>query len=386
MVEHDRLEQPVSSSLNLSDAQRLKFEVLALGISIDDSAAAELAMRNGDRPLTPADYASTSGVILKLDDEVWVNAPIEMYNPNFVGATPYSLVHRGGRFVVEGGGLSSNAAFWLPPTYHGQIGSYGMALNDFVFTHGDRVRLAPIQGCAMTCKFCNLPYEFRYGLKSIEAMVDAVSVALADPLQPARHMLISGGTPKAGDVSYLREVYRRMLTSFPELEIDIMMAPVDGVFDLAELRDLGVHQLSINLEIFNSDIARRIMRQKHQQGLDLYLRFIDSASTLLGAGSVRSMLLVGAEPLEDTLAGARRILDAGGIPVLSPFRPDPATPLRDFPPPSADDLFAAYVECSALAASCGTTLGPDCPPCTHNTLTLLEPASVVYRHPHPVVV
>jgi hypothetical protein len=27
-------------------------------------------------------------VILRLEDDVWVNAPIETYNPNFVQATP----------------------------------------------------------------------------------------------------------------------------------------------------------------------------------------------------------------------------------------------------------------------------------------------------------
>jgi hypothetical protein len=369
-----------------SDAQQLKFQILASGISIAESAYDALALRNGDRPLTPADFASTSGIILALEDEVWVNAPIEAHNANFVGVTPFTLEFGDGGFVVEGEGLRSLASFWTPPLYHGTTDSDGTELNKYVFTHGDRVRLAPIQGCSMTCKFCNLPYEFRYATKSIQAMVNAVEVALADSLQPARHMLISGGTPKVADIDYLKEVYRVMLASFPDLEVDIMMAPVEGLLDLAELRDLGVNQLSINLEIHNGEIAKSLMRQKYNQGIDHYLGFIETAVAVLGPGSVRSMLMVGSEPEEETLAGVRRILDVGGIPVLSPFRPDPATPLRDQEPPSAASLMKVYSRSQGLAASAGVTLGPDCPPCSHNTLTLFDPEVENYRYAQPITV
>lgn len=371
--------------ISLTEAQRLKFEVLASGISVDDDCATVLATKNHQRPLTPADYASTSGLILRLDDEVWVNAPVSNYNPNFVANPAFTLSLRGGSFQLAGEGLSSSASIWIPPEYHGHQMQGGRPWNNFVVTHGDRARLAPIGGCAMACKFCNIPYEDPYETKPLDRLVEATRRALNDPVQPARHLLISGGTPRANDVPYLRDVYRRILTEFPGIEVDVMMAPVDGLFDLEELRDLGLHDLSINLEVYDEVSARTLMPHKYRQGLDHYLGFLERASHTIGPGRVRSMLMVGLEPAPSTLSGVQAIVNAGAVPVLSPFRPDPSTPLKDQPPLPADAMQQIFLDALAIAKKAGTNLGPECAPCTHNTLALVEPAAGANRDSLPSV-
>jgi radical SAM superfamily enzyme YgiQ (UPF0313 family) len=286
--------------------------------------------------------------------------------------------------VVHGEGLSSPAEFWLPPLYHGGVGSNGKPYNYYTFTHGDRLRMSPIMGCAMVCKFCNIPYEDRYGTKPIEAIIESIRTALTDPLQPAQHMLISGGTPHERDIGFLQDVYERTLTEFTGLEIDIMMVPIDGLLNLPRLDALGIHQFSINIELFNREAAERLMRQKYGRGLEWYLDFIEAATETLGPGRVRSMLLLGLEPLEDTLRGVAAISGRGGIPVLSPFRPSPGTPLAELSPPSALELEEAYMRSLEVARDSGVPLGPDCPPCTHNTLTLTaDIPGAGYRHTVP---
>ena len=369
--------------MNFSDAQALKFELLAQGLTISVAAKEYLAEVNEGRPLTPADYASTSGVILELEDDVWVNAPIPEYNPNFVERTPFVLDFDSDGLFVRGNGLASRARFWLPPRYHGKLASNGKPYNYYSFTHGDRARLSPIMGCAMVCKFCNIPYEDRYGTKPVDVITETLRVALDDPYQPAAHVLISGGTPHERDIPYLRGVYEQVLCDFPGLEVDIMMVPIDGLLDLARLDQLGVHQLSINIELFGTELARKVMRQKFGRGLDWYLEFLERGTEILGEGRIRSMLLVGLEPREDTLRGVKAIVERGCVPVLSPFRPSPATPLSDWPPPTAAELRDTYVAASEIAAAAGRELGPDCPPCSHNTLTF--PAQG-YRHPRPLMV
>jgi hypothetical protein len=373
----------------LSDAQELKFELFARGLAIAPSAAAVLQEVNEGRALTPADYASTSGVILRLEDDVWVNAPIETYNPNFVHSTPLVLEHTGDGFVVRGSGRETKAAFWRPPGYHGGIGPDGAPLNNYVFTHGDRVRLAPVRGCHFVCTFCNIPYEDRYGTKAVNSMLHAVRAAVDDAVQPAHHLLISGGTPSRRDVPYLRGVYEQVLHAFPKLATDIMMVPMPGLYDLSRLDALGLAEISVNLEVYSDEVAARVMRQKHRQGRDYYLQFLADAAEVLGGRRVRSMLMVGLEPVEGTLAGVRAIAERGCVPVLSPFRPDPATPLRDLPPPDADTLRTVWTEASAIAADYGLSLGPDCPPCTHNTMTFVprgDKSTTLYPHPLPRMV
>jgi uncharacterized radical SAM superfamily protein len=236
----------------------------------------------------------------------------------------------------------------------------------------------------MVCKFCNIPYEDRYSTKPIDAMLEALRAAINDPTQPAHHILISGGTPHEKDFEFLQETYRQVLKEFNDFPVDIMMVPVDGLLDVEELASLGVNELSINIEIINEELAHRYMRQKLQHGLDHYLRFIEKATQILGERRVRSMLMVGLEPVEDTLTGVRLILEAGGVPVLSPFRPDPVTPLSEHPPPTANDLIEVFVEATSLANRIGISLGPDCPPCTHNTVTLAS-RNAYYQRPIPVL-
>lgn len=371
-----------------TDAQLLKFELLEKGIVLSDAASVALIELNGDRTLSPNDYASTSGMILELEDEVWVNVPIALYNSNFVMGTPFRLDFDGS-FVVEGKGLLSRARFWPQPAYHDSSNQFG-PLNNFVVTHGDRARLSPVRSCAMTCSFCNIPFDdpiTDYRLKSVESLIDATRVALADQIQPARHILISGGTPKPKDIEWMQELYATVLTEFSQVQVDLMMVPLPGLFDLPRLAALGLHELSINLELYNRDSAKRYMRQKYNQGLEFYLDFIEQASENLGPGRARSMLMVGLEPLDDTLAGVRAIAQRGGTPVLSPFRPEPTTPLRSVPPPSATLMRQAFERAQEITEDYQLSLGPDCPPCSHNVIGFARrrDGAIVYPHESPTM-
>jgi hypothetical protein len=371
----------------LSAAQRLKFQLLAEGIEISRLARKALREATSQSDLTPADYASTTGLILELDDDVWVNAPINDHNPNFVSGSRFVLDYGVDGLCVHGAGLASQARFWPPPRYHGQKERFG-PLNHFAVTHGDRARLSPVRGCAMTCTFCNIPYDDPldvYGTKPIDALLEAARVAVRDERQPAHHMLISGGTPKRPDFGFMQELYRRVLQEFPPKTVDIMMVPLPGLLDLPLLDKLGLNEISINIEVFSETSAKQVMRNKYNQGLRFYLDFIAHAAEVLGPGRVRSMLMVGLEPMEMTLAGVAAIVERGGVPVLSPFRPDPATPLRDRKPAGAAELEQTYLHAVDVAASRGAMLGPDCPPCTHNTLSFVAPGSP-YRHQRPVMV
>jgi hypothetical protein len=370
----------------LTTAEHLKFRLLSNGLAITPEAQEYIDGHNAGRPMTPADYASTSGVILALDDDVWVNAPINLYNPNFVLDTAFVLDLADGALVVRGEELESAAGMWLPPLYHGETNPWGEPYDSYAFTHGDRVRVSPIEGCSMACKFCNLPYEFRYRTKRVQGLVDAVQRAITDPLQPASHVLISGGTPREQDIEYVQSVYEAVITGFPELSVDIMMVPKEDLMDPEWLRGIGVGEISVNLEIYDLGLSRDLMRQKAKQGRDTYLDYLEHAAHVLGPGRVRSMLMVGLEPMESTLAGVNAIAGRGAVPVLSPFRPDPKTPLRDAKPSDSDRLEEIYLKAREIAAGHGVSLGPSCIPCSHNTLTLAAEGSGdacrYFGHPH----
>jgi len=310
---------------------------------------------------------------------VWVNAPIQGHNPNFITAPPpHVLDFDDAGFSIRSGG-EAVPAWPLPvPDYHDQLNPSEEKYTSYAITHTDRVRISPIKGCGMVCKFCDLPYDHRYRRKRIDGLIESVQRALDDEALPARHVLISGGTPKEEDVDYLRTVYRSVAEAFPSRRVDIMMVPVPGLLDPRSLHDEGIEGLSINIEIYNRQIAYSLMRQKYDLGIEYYLDFIEKAVTVFGPGKVRSLMVAGIEPPEDTLQAVRELAARGCDPVLSPFRPDPSTPMSHHPVPSADLLERLYGESLEIISRYSVKLGPRCIPCQHNTLTFPDGSSDYY--------
>jgi hypothetical protein len=364
----------------LTPVQRLKLDLFTEGLTLSEAARRELCAGEERRPLTLADYASTSGISIELPGGIWVNAPIQEFNPNFVHAPPHRLELEDGKFFVGSGELRVPARPLPVPSYHDQLNRWGEPYKLLAITHTDRVRISPVEGCAIACQFCDLPYEYRYRTKSVEALVDSVDRAVRDPWLPARHVLISGGTPRPEDYGYVQEVYARVAAAFPELDVDVMMVPMPGLLDLEALHAMGIHGLSINFEMFNEDLARRIMRPKARLGRAYWLAFIERAVAVFGPGRVRSLLLVGLEPLVDTLRGVEALAERGCDPVLSPFRPDPSTPLRATPPPPADLLAETYQRALDIVERHEVKLGPRCIPCHHNTLTFPDDSGAYTCH------
>jgi hypothetical protein len=83
--------------------------------------------------------------------------------------------------------------------------------------------------------------------------------------------------------------------------------------------------------------------------------------------------------MEETLRGVEALAERGCFPILSPFRPDPGTPLRNHLPPNANSLEETFLRSLDIAEYRGVKLGPRCIPCTHNTLTLPDGSQLYYR-------
>ena len=207
----------------------------------------------------------------------------------------------------------------------------------------------------------------------------SVRRALDDRVLPAHHVLISGGVPRDEDWGWQGEVYETIAAAFPQVHVDIMMVPVPGHFNAQRLYDSGIHGLSVNLELYDSELSRRIMPRKSALSRDVWFDFIEHAVDIFGQGRIRSLLMVGVEPMESTLAAVDELARRGCEPVLSPFRPDPATPMRDHAPPTVEFLDEVYCRAREIAARHDAKLGPRCIPCMHNTLTFPDGSDYYYR-------
>jgi len=356
----------------LTVEQELKLYLLAHGVRIDPAAEASWLDQFGG-PLTLNEYASTSGVALYTHDGIWINAP---FIEAFTEQTEARLICEGGKFALTRGSLVVPVNVVPVPAYHQETyedGERRLPYTNLGVTHTDRCRISPIEGCAWVCTFCDLPYDFRYRKKPREEMLRVVQKAKSDRLAPARHVLVSGGTPKPADEPWIDEIYE-FIAQNAAMPVDVMMPARKDMGYPARLKAAGVNMMSINVEIFDKDRARRITPHKARLlGVDHFIDYIGEAVKVFGVGFIQSLMVFGSaiESMESTLAGVRAIAERGGMPVLSPFRPDPATPLGNQPPASLEEMKRVYGESLEICERTGTgvKLGPRCIPCHHNTVT-----------------
>ena len=359
----------------------LKFRLLADGVRVDESARTAWRDRF-DGPLTLAEYATTSGVSLIIADDLYVNAPL------VVADDAPLLRHVNDTFVVDDGTLTKVGVIPVPAFHTATVTDtttgIAQSVTNYGVTHTDRVRVSPIGGCAWRCQFCDLPYENEYRKKHEDDLLRVIELATVDSAAPARHVLISGGTPRAprgarpgrpgsDDEAWLDGVFRAVAARSP-LPVDVMMPPRRDLGHPAMLKTAGVSAVSINLEISDPKRTRELAPAKAKLGREHFLDYVERAVNAFGVGFVQSLLVFGSaiEPLESTLCGVQDLADRGCLPVLSAFRPHHATPLADAPPASYSEIVEAYARTLEICAVADTGVrpGPRCVPCQHNTVTL----------------
>jgi hypothetical protein len=367
--------------MNFDADQLLKFRLLADGARVSVGATSAWMERFGG-PLTLAEYATTNGISLVLPGALYVNAPIS------ADAGP-ELRHDGETFFLVADGREVPVGVIPVPAFHErqQTDVFDGARHpytDYGVTHTDRVRVSPIGGCAWKCHFCDLPYEFSYHKKHEQNLLEVIRAAKDDPLAPARHVLISGGTPRApvaargrrpatDDQAWIDGVYAHIAEQSP-LPVDVMMAPRRHLDYPAWLRGAGVNMVSINLEVSDPDRARKIAPVKSKLGRDHTMAYIERAVEAFEVGFVQSLVVFGEaiEPIQSTLRGVEDLVRRGCIPVLSAFRPHHLTPLRDEPAASFAEMVEVYTATLEICdrVDNGVRPGPRCIACHHNTVTL----------------
>jgi len=356
--------------VDLTFEEHLKFRLLANGVRVHPAAAATWWEIYGG-PLTLAEYATTNGVTLRLPRNLYVNAPITNAED-----TPELRV-AGEDFFLGDNSVEVPLEVIPVPAFHSDTyedkGSI-RPLTDLGVTHTDRCRVSPIAGCSWACTFCDLPFEHKYRRKESEHLLRLIQISRDDRLAPARHVLVSGGTPGRRHEPWIDEVYQFLARESP-LPIDVMMPPREDFGYPDWLRSIGVNSLSINLEVFDQQRARVITPNKAGRFTrHHFLDYIERAVESFGVGSVQSLLVFGSaiEPTESTLAGLRALVERGCIPVLSMFRPHPSTPMSQAPSATLAEIETVYLQSLEICEEVGNGVlpGPRCIPCQHNTVTL----------------
>lgn len=350
------------------DIVSLKIQLMSKGMKVTLTARHEL-MRQSKNQLTVEDFATTSGITIILPGKVYVNVPV---NDLFCRSTDTMLDYKSGEFCLSYRGESIKVHPLPIAELYFKRNRRNIRFSEYTAIHTDRLRISPIQGCSFNCKFCDLNSTKRYQFYEIEDILESIEVAKNDRAIPAKHILISGGTPFESHFSRIDLVYKEVAEK-AGIPVDVMMSPVREIDYLEKLYSWGVNALSINMEMWNDELAEDMIPEKCAIGKEKYLEFIRKGIDVFGEGKVQSLLLVGLEPVEDTLEGVKELSEIGCMPVLSPYRPPTSSKyIGHMPqkPPSFDELLECYQKSMKIVSDNNMKLGPKCIPCQHNTLTL----------------
>ena len=140
---------------------------------------------------------------------------------------------------------------------------------------------------------------------------------------------------------------------------------------LKEYFEAGVTEIGFNIELFDEEKALYYMKGKGTIPRQEYFSYLKEAVKYWGnTGNVRSLLIVGLEETNSLLQGIEELCKIGVMPILSIFRPIPGTFTENIVPPSNHYLRNVYMEGTKICKEYSLHLGPDCPACQNNTLSL----------------
>ena len=343
---------------------RLKIDLMMNGVSLDEKVKQYL-ISNFGKKFYNDDYVTTTGIMIEFNN---VFATVHLNNNS-----KYRIELVGNKLFLTSNSMAVSMPInvWKPSDFmvDGRKNENGL-ITKFVNAHFDRARINPISGCNNHCAFCSMN-EIKYKKNSINEMSLALKEALKD--ERITHVLISGGSPKEEDLTYLTEVYEYFCKNFPNYDFDVMMTPrgFDSCMDthqyedyIKHLKSIGVKGLSINLELFNDDLCSKYCREKYLIGKERYLTFLKLAGKIFGTENVRSGLIVGLESKEDTLKAVEEICKCGCMPMLSPYIP--YNGIGNYP--TAQFLIDVYEETIKILKKYNIPLAPLCAKCRHNTL------------------
>ena len=172
-------------------------------------------------------------------------------------------------------------------------------------------------------------------------------------------------------------VLTKYLKGITDKPLYLMSLPPKDPEIVRALYEAGISEMAFNIEIFDRTLAVKYMPGKGMIPLKRYLNSLSEAVKWLGrSGNVRSMLMVGFDPKDTLLEGVRTLCEIGVQPMLSVFRPMAGTPLEMMLPLNLDKILEIFERAAGICAEYGLRLGPSCPACQNNTLSLPKPLQI----------
>ncbi len=216
------------------------------------------------------------------------------------------------------------------------------------------------------CRFCNLvttsqTYDSVLRKKEAEAIGKVAAAAWAEGM--VNHVLLTGGCfSHEREIGVVEDILaairrRRGVDRVPGV---VLPSPARGD-DIKRYHDTGIQAIGYSLEIWDEPLYRAICPGKSEKtSHSEFLRAIEKAVELFGAGNVYGVLVMGLEPKATFLEGVRALTGMGANVVPFVWSPNPGSDLAGHRAPSGEWFAETVREAAEI------TLEGSLPPGTEN--------------------
>lgn len=320
-----------------------------------------------------------------------VNSPL---NIKFAPLSPFSLKAEGDFLALYyyNKKINDNVEIFPQDPLSDKKTKSGTPYHDVAFLSGDRLRVHATSACCYKtcdgdkgCKFCNMPLGKKdISEQDIEEVVSAYLELASNETNKHKykldHFLVGGQSvdPKEDEecqkvISVIKTI-RRLANN---KRIYVMATPPKhqrGRDVIVKMVKAGAREFSFNMEIFNVNFAKKYMPGKANDFTrESYINALNTARFVLDDSekeSVRTMFVVGLEPITSLKQGVKLMINNNIQPMLSVFRPLPKTELENLLPPQLNQLYQLYLDIEKWCEEKEMKLGPACHYCQNNTLSL----------------
>lgn len=342
----------------------LKISILNQGIRISPSAITAMQkfgyIRDG--VFQSVDLFFPNGLV--------VNAP---FKTEFSELSPYCIEYSGSSYVLMyNGKLLTEISFDVIDTYSQRVASNGTVYRHVAFLATDRLRIHHQFRCIFKeqkrgCKFCNI--KLKQGNFSVSDIFEIIDFYLQNV--KFNHFLIGGGSGSAieefQNIIAIAKHIRKQSTK----PIYAMCLPPKDISVLYDYKNAGIDEIGFNIEFFNRKIAKNLMPGKGEIPLIQYENAFREAVRIWGTkGNVRSMMVLGLEPLESFYSGVEWLCSLGVMPIISIFRPMCNMHMKDALPMSNENIKIIYDSLLEITTKYNLKPGPSCIYCQNNTLSM----------------
>lgn len=314
------------------DWNNLKTALLLQGIKIDISAMIALTECGGIQEGT------FDAIDIRFSNDLIVNCPLKI---PFIDFSPFTLKYIEKNFYLFYLEKNISIVYVDKKDSIPNVKTHsGLLYSKMVQRNNMRIRIRHNSICLFKqngkgCHFCHAKNEEYYNFD-----LDDITESFLFYLEnfEFKEIMIGGASnDRIYEPTLIKDILKiiRIHTDKP---IYIMSLPPQDLNDIQEYKKLGANEIAFNLEIYDETISKEIMPGKGMISRNEYLKALQKAVEVFGNdGQVRSMLIVGLEPLESFKKGIEALCKIGVSPMISPFRPMQNTKLANYVPPNFEE-------------------------------------------------